>query len=43
MIEEEKHAFSESGRYFTPEFGPHESYVKYFRSLPLFPHPEVRR
>ena len=41
VIKDDSYKFSDSGMYYTPKFGSYESYLDYFRSLPLIPHPEV--
>ena len=41
VIDKADYKFSESGTYFAPPKGSYDSYVKYIRSLPLIPHPEV--
>ena len=41
VIKDDNYKFSDSGMYYTPKFGSYESYLDYFRGLPLIPHPEV--
>ena len=41
VIQDEGYKFSASGLYYAPQYGPHDSYLDYIRSLPLIPHPEV--
>ncbi|XP_038073730.1 dynein heavy chain 3, axonemal-like isoform X4 [Patiria miniata] len=41
LLQTENYSFSESGNYQCPLSGPYKSYIKYIRSLPLTPHPEV--
>ncbi|XP_022099330.1 dynein heavy chain 3, axonemal-like isoform X3 [Acanthaster planci] len=41
ILKTENYSFSESGNYKCPVSGPYQSYIKYIRSLPLTPHPEV--
>ena len=41
VIKDDSYKFSDSGMYYTPKHGSYDSYLDYFRSLPLTPHPEV--
>jgi dynein heavy chain len=43
VLNDKQHTFSPSGLYYVPEFGKHQVYLEYVRSLPLIPHPEVCR
>ncbi|XP_073507678.1 dynein axonemal heavy chain 3-like [Phyllobates terribilis] len=41
VITEDHYTFSPSGKYFTPKYGTHDSYMEYIKSLPLNADPEV--
>ena len=41
VIQDNNYKFSDSGMYYSPKHGSYDSYLDYFRSLPLTPHPEV--